>query len=49
MSGPFAEQLDREGWADGAAREALAEGFLRWAEDPDAWFSLLHGEIIARA
>ena len=49
VTGPFAEQLEREGWADAAEREALAEGYRDWAEDRDAWFALLHGEIIARA
>lgn len=48
-AGPFAEQLEREGWATAGEREALADGFRTWAEDPDGWFALLHGEIIARA
>ena len=48
-SGPFAEQLERESWASAEERGALAEDFHRWAEDPDGWFSVLHGEIIARA
>ncbi|MGO1926237.1 MAG: methyltransferase domain-containing protein [Brachybacterium tyrofermentans] len=48
-SGPFAEQLERESWANAEERAALAEDFHRWAEDPDGWFSVLHGEIIARA
>ncbi|WP_193103753.1 methyltransferase domain-containing protein [Brachybacterium sp. FME24] len=48
-SGPFAQQLEREGWADADERDALAADFRRWAEDPDGWFCLLHAEIIARA
>lgn len=48
-SPPLSQQLEREGWADAAAREAIAADFRAWAEDPDGWFSVLHGEIIARA
>lgn len=48
VADPLAAQLEREGWADAAAREEIAEGFRRWAADPDGWFCLLHGEIIAR-
>lgn len=47
--GPLAQQLEREGWASAEDREAYAQDFHRWAEDADGWFSLLHGEIIARA
>ena len=47
--GPFAEQLERESWASAEERAVLAGDFHRWAEDPDGWFSVLHGEIIARA
>ena len=46
-AGPFAQQLQREGWADAAERERLAAGLRTWAEHPDGWFSLLHAEIIA--
>ena len=48
-SAPLATQLEREGWADEAEREAIAEAFRTWARDPDGWFVLLHGEILARA
>lgn len=48
-AGPFAQQLEREGWASAEEREELARAFHRWAEDPDGWFSVLHGEILARA
>ena len=47
-SAPFADQLEREGWADAAEREEIAAAFRTWSEDPDSWFSLLHGEILAR-
>ena len=48
-SAPLAAQLEREGWADESEREEIAAAFRSWAEDPDGWFSLLHGEILARA
>ena len=47
-SPPLAAQLEREGWADEAEREEIAETFRRWSADPDGWFTLLHGEILAR-
>lgn len=47
-TGPFAQQLEREGWAGAEDREACAQDFHRWAEDADGWFSLLHGEILGR-
>jgi SAM-dependent methyltransferase len=45
---PLAAQLEREGWAGQGEREEIAEAFRRWSQDPDGWFSLLHGEILAR-
>ncbi|MDN5688525.1 MAG: methyltransferase domain-containing protein [Brachybacterium sp.] len=47
-AGPFAEQLGSERWADAAEREAIAGSIRGWAEDPDGWFSVLHGELLAR-
>jgi hypothetical protein len=44
-----AEQAIEEGIA---TREKLAEaaaGWRSWAAQPDAWFSVLHGEVIATA
>ena len=48
-SAPLADQLEREGWADETERAQIAEAFHTWAQDPSGWFSLLHGEILARA
>jgi SAM-dependent methyltransferase len=28
--------------------ERVADGWRRWAEDPDGWFVVLHGELLAR-
>ena len=29
--------------------DAIAAGWRRWAEQDDGWFSVLHGEVLARA
>lgn len=46
-SDPLAAQLEREGRADAAEREDVAAAFRDWAASEDAWFVLLHGEIVA--
>ncbi|HVX19565.1 MAG TPA: methyltransferase domain-containing protein [Acidimicrobiales bacterium] len=43
----IADQLVAAGWAAAADLERIADGWRRWAVDPDAWFSILHGEIRA--
>lgn len=47
--GPFGEQLRGTGWAEAEEVEGLAAAVTAWAADPDGWFSVLHGEIVARA
>lgn len=47
--GPFGAQLRGTGWAEAEDVEALAGAITAWAADPDGWFSVLHGEIVARA
>ncbi|MCL6423049.1 methyltransferase domain-containing protein [Brachybacterium sp. JHP9] len=42
-------QLVREGRAAQEELDGIAVAFRAWAEDADGWFTLLHGEIIARA
>ncbi|WP_035846970.1 methyltransferase domain-containing protein [Kitasatospora azatica] len=37
-----------EGFADPAELAAIAEGWRRWAVEPDGWFAVLHGEVLAR-
>jgi ubiquinone/menaquinone biosynthesis C-methylase UbiE len=44
----IAEQAEREGFATKAELEAIAAAWRAWAEDPDAWFAVLHGEILGR-
>ena len=44
---PSAEQLLREGRATPEELERISARLARWADDPDGWFSVHHGEIIA--
>ena len=45
----FAEQSVSEGRATGDELAAIADAWRRWASDDNAWFAVLHGEILARA
>jgi len=42
----FAEQALGEGFARRVELEEIAAAFRRWAADPDAWFAMLHGEVL---
>ena len=42
----FLTQATRRG-VDGAAVHAMAEGFGAWAEEPDGWFVVVHGDLLA--
>lgn len=47
-AGPvFAEQAAQHG-VDAAQMDAIAEGWRRWGAAPNAWFTILHGEVLAR-
>ncbi|MFD9126470.1 methyltransferase domain-containing protein [Kitasatospora sp. NPDC059571] len=37
-----------EGFATPADLAAIAAGWRRWADEPDGWFAVLHGELLAR-
>jgi ubiquinone/menaquinone biosynthesis C-methylase UbiE len=41
------QALDRR-FADAAELEALAKAWRAWGTRPDAWFAILHGEILCR-
>lgn len=45
----FAIQAKESALADDVGLEQLAQDWLRWAKDPDGWFAVLHGEVLARA
>lgn len=47
--GALADSLQRHGLMGPEAREQAARAFEQWARQPDGWFSVLHGEILARA
>jgi ubiquinone/menaquinone biosynthesis C-methylase UbiE len=42
----FGRQALERGLADSAELTALAQGWRAWGQAPDAWFSVLHGEIL---
>lgn len=45
----LAEQALERGLATRSELEEMAAGWRRWAESPDGWFIVPHGEIVARA
>jgi SAM-dependent methyltransferase len=45
----IAERALELGAATGDDLERIAQGWLDWVADPDGWFSVLHGEILALA
>jgi hypothetical protein len=45
----LARQAVDRGFATEAELADIARGWRRWAEQDDGWFSVLHGEILARA
>ena len=44
----FATQAVEYGLSDADELAAIAGAWRGWAEQPDAWYALLHGEILAR-
>ena len=42
----MAEQALRRGLADADDLERLAHGWRSWARAGDAWFAVLHGELL---
>lgn len=48
LESAMATQLLDEGRASRADLERLSAGWRRWAEHPDGWFSILHGEVLCR-
>jgi ubiquinone/menaquinone biosynthesis C-methylase UbiE len=43
------DQIVEYGLADRAELKAIGDAFRRWAEQPDAYISVPHGEVLARA
>ena len=48
LDSAFAHQLLDEGRATREELEAISTAFRTWTADPDAWFTVLHGEILCR-
>ncbi len=49
LSSAMAEQAVREGYAVRADLERISAAWTTWAEQPDGWLSILHGELLAGA
>ena len=49
LSSAFSEQLLDEGRATQPELQAISDAFRAWTADPEGWFTILHGEILARA
>ena len=45
----FAAQAIAHGLADEVGLELLADAWREWGTQPDGWFTVLHGEVLARA
>ncbi len=43
----FAVRARELGIAEGDALARMADGWRRWAEEPDGWFGFIHGEVVA--
>jgi SAM-dependent methyltransferase len=44
-----ARQAVADGYASTSELEDIAAGWRRWADQPDGWFAVLHGEILCAA
>jgi ubiquinone/menaquinone biosynthesis C-methylase UbiE len=44
----IAQQARDEKFATAAELKAMADAWRAWAEDPDGWIAVLHGEVLAR-
>ena len=44
----IARQAVTEGLATEEELREIAEGWRRWAAHPDAWYAVLHGEILCQ-
>lgn len=49
VASAFGRQAIESGEATAEDLDRIAAGWRLWSDDPDGWFSVLHGEIIIRA
>jgi hypothetical protein len=45
----LADQAIERGLSSRSDLDDIAAGWLNWAANPDGWFTVVHGEIIATA
>ncbi|AKU16358.1 class I SAM-dependent methyltransferase [Luteipulveratus mongoliensis] len=48
LTSDLAGQVVRDGLGDRALLQRISDGWREWAAHPDGWFSILHGELLAR-
>ncbi|MEO1061078.1 MAG: methyltransferase domain-containing protein [Actinomycetota bacterium] len=48
LGSSFADQAPAHGLVDAEELDRIAAGWRRWADAPDGWFVVVHGEVIAR-
>jgi hypothetical protein len=48
LTSPIGRQAVADGFASEAEIQWIADGFRAWADEPDGWFAVLHGELICR-
>ncbi|RVU28759.1 class I SAM-dependent methyltransferase [Streptomyces antnestii] len=48
LASAYAERATEGGHATTAQLEEISEAWRTWGKQPDAWFSVLHGEILCR-
>ena len=48
LGSSFADHARAHGLADEVALEELSDAWRAWAGQPDGWFAVLHGELLAR-
>jgi ubiquinone/menaquinone biosynthesis C-methylase UbiE len=44
----LSDRIRELGLADQDELESIGRAWLRWADDPDGWFSVMHGEVLCR-
>jgi hypothetical protein len=47
-SSSFADQAIEYELSDRGELESIAAAWRTWAEQPDGWFAVLHGEVLGR-
>jgi ubiquinone/menaquinone biosynthesis C-methylase UbiE len=48
LTSPIGRQAVDHGYATEAEIQWIADGLRAWADEPDGWFAVLHGELICR-